>query len=335
MHKIYADTDVCSWHLTQANLEKTDKITAGSPAVFHMPYPYDSSFDSKISHALAVCSQIIILVSELHAESTRFIVNHQHPRIRYFICGAVEGYPSGYWMDWFITTCDFYRSTNILDQLNPYRIKPRSFDILLGWSKPHRDFVYNFIINNNNLRDHVIMTYLTDRTKSIEQQGIWDVTVPTDTFNTITRINHLGSSATLSQIIPIDVYNSTAYTVVCETNWDNHYSFYTEKIVKPILAKRLFVVFSGQHYLRNLRRLGFKTFDSIIDETYDTVADHNLRFQLACEQIQYLINQPQNKVLDKIKPIVDHNKQVMLETDWYGNFARELRALVLDHVRHD
>jgi len=94
----------------------------------------------------------------------------------------------------------------------------------------------------------------------------------------------------------------------------------------------LFIVFSGQHYLRNLRSLGFKTFDGIIDESYDSIEDNNLRFKLACEQMQYLIDQPQEEILAKIRPITEHNKRIMLATDWYGDFARELRAVLLAHT---
>lgn len=331
MTKIYADSEVCSWHLSQLNLEILEEITAGHPAIFHMPYPYDSRFDAKIERAVAICSKIIILVSELHRDSAKFIINHQHSGIKYFICGFIKGYANKLWMDWFITTCNFYKDTDILTQLVPYKVKPRYFDLLLGWCKPHRDVAYNFIVENN-LIDKVIMTYLTDRSQTIHQQGIWEVDVPSDTFNTITQITHLGKSVTLSQIIPIDIYKDSAYSVVAETNYDNHYDFYTEKIVKPILAERLFIVFSGQYYLRNLCKLGFKTFDGIIDETYDSIADNDERFSSACEQIQYLINQPQDKILEQIRPITEHNKSVMLETDWYGNFARELQAVLLDHT---
>jgi len=139
----------------------------------------------------------------------------------------------------------------------------------------------------------------------------------------------------LSQVVPISIYNQTAYSVVAETNSDNHYSFCTEKIVKPILAERLFVVFSGQYYLRNLQSLGFRTFDGIIDESYDSVEDYDLRFKLACEQIKYLCEQSQEEVLAKIRSVTEHNKQVMLETDWYGNFSKELRAVLLDHTRQN
>jgi hypothetical protein len=331
MTKIYADSEVCRWHLGQLNLEILEEITAGHPAVFHMPYPYDTRFEANMERAVAICSKVVILVSELHRDSARFIFDHQHSRIEYFICGSIEGYANKSWMDWFITTCDFYKDTDILTQLVPYKVKPRYFDLLLGWRKPHRDIAYNFIVENN-LIDKVIMTYLTDRSKTIDQQGIWEVDVPDGTFNTITQVNHLGKSITLSQIIPIDIYKDSAYTVVCETNYDNHYSFYTEKIAKPILAERLFIVFSGQHYLRNLRRLGFKTFDGIIDETYDSIEDNNLRFKSACEQIHYLINQPQEEILEQIRPITEHNKRVMLATDWYGDFLKELRAVLLAHT---
>jgi hypothetical protein len=329
--KIYADTDVCAWHLRQLDLEISKEIVLDSPALFHMPFPYYKQFEDKVQYAVNVCTNVIIIVSELHQESVKFIIDHQHPKIKYFICGTIQGCENVQWMDWFITTTECYRNVPVLSQLTPYTIKPKYFDILLGWVKPHRTFVYDFI-NDNNLNDSVIMTYLKDRNVPIDQQGIWSANIPPGTFNTITRIDYLNYSMSLSQLIPVDIYNQTAHSVVVETNADNHYSFYTEKIVKPILAERLFVVFSGQYYLRNLRSLGFKTFDGIIDESYDSIADNDLRFKLACEQIQYLINRPQEDILAKIRPITEHNKQVMLTTDWYGDFARELRAVLLAHT---
>jgi hypothetical protein len=100
----------------------------------------------------------------------------------------------------------------------------------------------------------------------------------------------------LSQVIPLSIYNQTAYSVVAETNYDNNYIFNTEKIVKPILARRLFLVVSGQHYLRNLRSLGFKTFDGIIDETYDTIADFEQRCTIDTRtNDRYLFDCPQDQ----------------------------------------
>jgi len=107
---------------------------------------------------------------------------------------------------------------------------------------------------------------------------------------------------------------------------DNGYSFFTEKTVKPIMAERLFVASSGRHFLKNLRKLGFKTFDGIIDESYDEVYQLHERTEMIAEQLMYLFTQPQEEILAKIRPITEHNKQVMMETDWYGDYIKNLTS---------
>ena len=78
----------------------------------------------------------------------------------------------------------------------------------------------------------------------------------------------------------------------------------------------------GQYQLRNLKQLGFQSFDSVIDESYDAIEDNNTRFRHAMEQVKYLCEQPQQEILDKIKPIVDHNFNVMMSTDWYDVYFK-------------
>jgi hypothetical protein len=343
MTKIYADTPTCAEHLKHLDAEICYELDdAIDQAVFHLPYPLsaDVNFKDKLNCAVKLSRWVVILCSELHLETVEFIKQHQHPKITYFLCGFIKPLESTQWMDWLHRSSEFYKKNpQVLNQLNPYTTKSKMFDILLGRVKYHRSTVYNFI-KNNDLGDRVIMTYLRGNDdipiQSQDQSGwLWEpgiIQLNNEFQWTVTSVRYQGQSMSLSQIVPISIYNQSAYTVVCETNYDNHYSFYTEKIVKPILAERLFIVFSGQHYLRNLRSLGFKTFDDIIDETYDSVEDCDQRFKLACEQIQYLIDQPQNEILDKIKTITEYNKQVMLTTDWYGDFSRELRAVLLDRT---
>jgi hypothetical protein len=147
--------------------------------------------------------------------------------------------------------------------------------------------------------------------------------VPNKPVNfTIEHVQLHGQQVSISQVVPINIYNETAYSVITETNFMNSYTFYTEKTVKPILARRLFVAFGGQHYIRNLHNLGFQTFDGIIDESYDEEPDQQRRYAMVYEQMQYLFSQPQEEILEKIKPIVEYNYQHMLTTDWYGDFSR-------------
>jgi hypothetical protein len=261
-----------------------------------------------------------------------FIHRYQHEKIKYFVCGQVHKHPSGLWADWFITTVDHYTKLS-LDSLDPYSTKPKTFDILLGQPRAHRDLIYNFV-NENNLNDHVLLSYMQDPT-SIQQQDAtgWlsepGVELPEQGFrNTITPIVYQGRNMSMSQVVPISVYNQTAYTLVTETNYADHYVFFTEKIVKPILARRLFLVLGGRYYLRTLRELGFQTFGGIIDESYDTVENYQQRARLLGEQIKYLISEDQQTVLDQITPIVEHNYRHMMSTNWYGNFVKEISKII-------
>ena len=109
-------------------------------------------------------------------------------------------------------------------------------------------------------------------------------------------------------------------SLVAETSYSNHYTFYTEKTVKPILGQRLFITLGGQYSLKNLRNIGFKTFDTVMDESYDSIEPLDQRFSMALDQVKYLETQDQATVLEKIRPICEHNFAHMMRTDWYGQY---------------
>jgi hypothetical protein len=349
---VYSTTPVTNWHLKKIDPEYI-KIyydfneflefeSNNKHAVFHAEFPYESNptseFDTTVKMLLDRCQSIIILVSEVHTPIVDFIKRFQHPKIKPLICGFVEGVATEQWMDWFITTSSHYKNNSLLDQLLPYNPKPKYFDILLGQPKPHRNCVYDFI-NAHNLNDQVVMTYLLKHNDvSIRDHGSngfifpdGDLTCPNSDFRwTVTPVAYHGRQMSLSQVVPTNIYNETAYSIVTETNSENHYTFYTEKTVKPILARRLFITLAGQYHLRNLRRLGFKTFDGIIDESYDAEPANYQRWSMAIEQMRYLFSQPQEKILQQIKPIVEHNYNVMLETNWLDNLTDAIRNYILN-----
>lgn len=347
MKKIYADNPICKWQLTQAGLQTTEDITA-KIALFHIPFPYDQGkgeqFESRINQSLIHSDCIVILCSELHETTANFIQRYQNPKIKFFLCGAVEKVNSSDWMDWFITSTHFYKTNpvKVLDRLNPYQVKPKTFDILLGQFREHRTLIYDYI-NSNHLKDQVLMTYINYQEKISADKNsdtwFWEdeglEIIDTDLKWTVGQVRYYGQQMSLSQVVPIQAYNQTAFSLVTETNFASNYVFHTEKIVKPILACRLFIVFGGRHYLKNLHRLGFKTFNNIIDESYDDEPDYQRRGNLICNQIAYLLQQDQKQVLDAIRPIVEHNKKIMLETEWHADFTKEFQSVVLDHTRQN
>jgi len=345
---IYLDSDTCRWQLDQTRIPVSrytnldifsNSAEQRKVSAFHIPFPYlnvKQEFEQRIDTALAVSDVVVVLVSELHNETVDFILRYANKNIHFFTCGFVDSIKTDQWMDWFITSSYFYKNNPVLEQLTPYTPKEKLFDILLGQKKPHRDLIHNHIVSKQ-LQDRVVMSYLNHVDRIVEGANtpgwIWPEgeleILHKDLQWTVSQVVYQGQQMSLSQVVPINIYNQTAYSIIAETNFANHYSFYTEKTVKPILGRRLFLAFSGQYFLRNLRSLGFKTFDGIIDESYDTVADMHQRGQMIVEQMDYLFTQDQSKILKLVKPIAEHNYQQLIKTDWNNFHVNNFKNLLM------
>ena len=208
----------------------------------------------------------------------------------------------------------------VLDTLIPYNTKSQYFDALLGETKPHRTFVYNSI-NKNQLEKKCIISYRPNQPHmQFYDPGHFILEPGTEILNTVVdtagHVKYFDVPTALSYIIPIQVYNQTAYSIVAETDYHNEFSFFTEKTAKPIMARRLFVVFSGWNFLHNLRQLGFRTFNGIIDESYDLIEDTDTRFAQAFDQVKFLCLRPQEEILESVKPIVEHNYNLLKSTNF-------------------
>ena len=210
--------------------------------------------------------------------------------------------------------------------MNSYRPgeRPKRFDCLLGASKSHRDQVER-LYRSSVYQDQFIYSYFKDRVN----QGIWSRNV--DRAKTTThrvRADPLdGRFVSISYLLPVEIYNETFYSIVAETLYTNHYSQFTEKTAKPIVAGRPFVVFSGQYFLRNLRSLGFQTFGTVIDESYDAVEDETERFAQAWKQVELLCQLDPEDVMGKLQPVVAHNQQHFLSTDWMHPLTEYLQSI--------
>ena len=101
-------------------------------------------------------------------------------------------------------------------------------------------------------------------------------------------------------------YNHSAYNIVSETHVHEE-KFITEKIWKPIIAQQMFVVHGKQHYLKDLRDLGFKTFNNIIDESYDEESDQEKRINKIVDLCKWLKSQNWKVLYEKTKDIREHN----------------------------
>ena len=308
-------------------------------ACFQIPYPYNDSIEKEIDQVYDSVDAVIVLGSELHPRTVDFVRRYDRPKMRWFLCGVlnppVNQGQTFKFLDWFTTSVHFYKNVRptTLYELTPHTPKPKAFDALLGRKKPHRDQAYDYIINSG-LINQGITTYVNDHQINFkESTWRWELPGLEEHENvewTVDRVKYYGHRMSLSQVIPIDIYNQTAYSLICETNFDPGYVFYTEKTVKPILARRLFIMISHQYALKELRELGFKTFAGIIDESYDEIEPAIQRHQAALEQLNWLCKQDQFDILSRCKDIVDHNFNLMYGREWYKDFLVPLENILLN-----
>lgn len=110
----------------------------------------------------------------------------------------------------------------------------------------------------------------------------------------------------------ISHYTDSYFNIVLETHFDADGSggaFLTEKTFKPIKHGQPFVVVGAAGSLAALRQLGYRTFDHVIDPSYDTITDNTQRWcaiKSVVEQIKHNPAEYFTQCLDDVR----HNQQL-------------------------
>ena len=128
-----------------------------------------------------------------------------------------------------------------------------------------------------------------------------------------------------------DAMMKSTWHIVSETVfWDNKLHL-TEKVFKPIVFKQPFMLLGAPGNLQYLKQYGFKTFNGIIDETYDHITDPYLRMQAVGKQLAWYCGLSKNKkaeIIKQCRPIVEHNFE-----HFYGMFKYHLTNELFDNTK--
>jgi len=296
-------------------------------------------FEDKVNKLSAISQLVFSFESELHHYHWDMWDQCHHNNVYWVVPGQVNDAPDMnghivFWGDWFKTTTLLYKKLPAqLNQISYTLPKPKYFDALLGSPKPHRTFVADSV-KSNKLEDKFIITYggkWDDNSFYARDYFIWEPGVEVvgkQEPGTAGPVRYYGVHTGLSRVIPISVFNDTAYSVIAETDHDNTLSFYSEKTAKPMIARRLFVAFTGYKFLANLHSLGFRTFDSVIDESYDLIKNDTERYTQAFEQVKRLCAMDQTEVYNRIQDVLEHNFNLIMKTDWTVYAANQITKLI-------
>jgi len=238
------------------------------------------------------------------------------------------------------------------------KTRPYLFDALLGGKKFHRLFVFD-LLKKSGLIDKSIVSLTTgpydqcyqkpNQNSNVDDYESVELALLEDPFvlafkNNNTTVESRYSAMEvhgrfykncvlnpqMSVIVPEKIYENSWYSIISETNFEQFF-FLTEKTAKPIFAKRIFISFSYCKHLKFLKDQGFKTFDNIIDESYDNEPDHELRFLKAWQQVEYLSTQDPIEIYKKAESVLEHNYQIMQNCTQIN--ITKIQSFIFSHLK--
>jgi len=197
--------------------------------------------------------------------------------------------------------------------------KPKLFTFFCGFPRDHRIKTINFLYENN-LLDKIEWTWVS----TLEEHDC-NKDLPLAIQKVLPK-SYEGHSSILQKSTSTNPgktffksYYDTYFDLVTETNYENDVIayeefdwwepvFFSEKTWRSIVNKRPFMLIGNKNSLKELQRLGFKTFPNVFDETYDYL-DSDKRIEAILNQLTNLnLNNLYEKIYtDETEEILNHN----------------------------
>jgi hypothetical protein len=173
-----------------------------------------------------------------------------------------------------------------------------------------KDFLLTTVIKQGRPHREILMNQLTARPDLVSRGHV--------NFNSIEKYKNNWIGQQSPQHLwhdghaSMDLYLDSWLEVVPETLcYSAHYI--TEKTIKPICTKTPFLVVTTPGFLNGLKSLGFQTFESLIDEKYDTELNLNNRIKLVVDQLEDIIRNGSKSFYVASQHILDHNHRKLAE----------------------
>jgi hypothetical protein len=205
------------------------------------------------------------------------------------------------------------------------------FSYLNFTHRMHRQLFSKFLIKEELVRDNLVAINLSrNNVNEAENRGFKDTLIDIETTDDWFYNKNL---LDLWRDVPLEYHrhpsidddvdatnltflNKAAFNITSETVFEHPYVHPTEKTTQALLSKRPFIMIGPCGSLQHLRDRGFKTFHSIINESYDKIEDPNKRLEAVMQLVLKLNKKSQqelNDIVYAVKDTIIHNCSLMLE----------------------
>lgn len=126
-------------------------------------------------------------------------------------------------------------------------------------------------------------------------------------------------NSSVASRLPRKLFLDSYLGIVGETHFVNmpnsfNNTFVTEKTFNTIANNQMFIVVGHAGSLDLLRSLGYKTFNGIINEEYDTILDNGKRIDFISKEIVRFLSRPIGQIKDdytQVMDIIKHNRNLL------------------------
>ncbi len=229
-----------------------------------------------------------------------------------------------------------------------------SVDKHLEYKKTNK--IYNFNCLQKRLRNHRIWFYIRLFEESLLENSLVSMN-PFNTGNVFMENQHMPKDRAdrANAILPLLVHGKSnvefddgfyirrQHDQVCLDSWFTVISeasfadtdqqlFLSEKVFKPIICFHPFIILGNKGSLKELRSMGYKTFDGFIDESYDDLSTFD-RYEAILKEIKR-INAIEDKLswFESMRPILEHNYETLKKNSTSINPA--FNAMVETYKRY-
>jgi hypothetical protein len=223
------------------------------------------------------------------------------------------------------------------DEIFNKKIKPYKFLFLNGRVRPHRKYLLERL-RQLGILDSAIWTMLDGRIPENRYFSLCEN--GTDVISQNTAIKQLPSEYEFkffkNKSIVLDYphkfakdelfethwgeiylepapYIDTYFSLVTETVFEYPYSFRTEKIAKPLAIGHPWICATSVGFYRDIHKLGFQTFGHVIDESFDTINNHQDRMERIAIIVKDLCQQDLASFLNECYNVCKYNQQHLAE----------------------
>ena len=229
-------------------------------------------------------------------------------------------------LDWY-RDAEYYNSfenqyTNLFISLNRLHAGDRSYRVSLLAELAKHQLIEKGKVSFHGTHKSVIKELLDPNTqiskyaKSKIKTELLKIKLPL----TVDNENIQGYASAAFNLSDYKLLSDSFWHLVPETIFYHDKLHLTEKIFKPIVVKRPFILIGAKDNLKYLKSYGFETFDKWIDESYDSCDDPDKRIEMAVGELaklSKLSDQQLRKMFFEIREVTEYNFN-----HFYGNFKK-------------